>query len=122
MAACKLVGCENDIPQAKRVKQQGCVDDLASHLIEIECELCEELLSMTFPEPVSVIYNPLDYAADTHRSFVHKYGNSTKDVLFLGMNPGPFGMAQNGVSLSVGGCVTGGRHMLLCVCQSVYDV
>lgn len=103
MAACKSVSCEADIPQAKRLKPQGSTDDLASRLIEVECELCEELLSMTFPEPVSVIYNPLDYAADTHRSFVRRYGNSTKDVLFLGMNPGPFGMAQNGVSLSVGG-------------------
>ena len=105
MAACtrKEAGqCGRSVSKAKRLKlQYASTDDIASRLLEIECELCEELLSITFPEPVSVIYNPLDYAADTHRSFVHKYGNSTRDVLFLGMNPGPFGMAQNGVSVCV---------------------
>ena len=108
MAACTRIEkprVEHSAPKAKRLKPQ-CVGkgDIASLLLDIEYELCEELLNMTFPEPVSVVYNPLDYASDTHQSFVRTYGNTTRDVLFLGMNPGPFGMAQNGVSSDIYFC------------------
>lgn len=102
MAACMSCiesGCS--VPKAKRLKRHyEDTGDFASCLLGIEYGLCEDLLSMTFPEPVSFVYSPLDYAAETHQSFVRTYGNSTRDVLFLGMNPGPFGMAQNGVSAS----------------------
>lgn len=47
---------------------------------------------------VTHIYNPLSYASIPHSKFVKYYGNSIKKVLFLGMNPGPYGMAQTGVS------------------------
>ena len=47
--------------------------------------------------PVALIYNPLDYAWAAHEAYVRKFADSTKRVLFLGMNPGPFGMAQTGV-------------------------
>ncbi|XP_058717122.1 single-strand selective monofunctional uracil DNA glycosylase [Poecile atricapillus] len=40
---------------------------------------------------------PLEYAWEPHRSFVRRYLRSPKPILFLGMNPGPFGMAQTGV-------------------------
>lgn len=43
------------------------------------------------------IYNPLDYAWDNHRFYLEKYVKDTASVLFLGMNPGPFGMMQNGI-------------------------
>lgn len=29
--------------------------------------------------------------------YIHKHARAAKDVLYLGMNPGPFGMAQTGV-------------------------
>lgn len=44
-----------------------------------------------------IIYNPLDYAWKSHETFLKKYIKSTAEVLFLGMNPGPFGMVQNGI-------------------------
>ena len=44
------------------------------------------------------IYNPLEYAWEPHRNYVEKYCSQRKTVLFLGMNPGPYGMAQTGVS------------------------
>ena len=44
-----------------------------------------------------VVYNPLLYAWDLHEQYIRKYVNRPVDTLFLGMNPGPFGMAQNGV-------------------------
>ena len=70
---------------------------ISDQLLAIEHRMCEELNHLGFSPPVTHIYNPLDYAAETHRCYIHRYGNSKKRVLFLGMNPGPFGMAQNGV-------------------------
>jgi len=50
-----------------------------------------------FSPPVTHVYNPLEYAARSHSLYLRRYGNGSKRVLFLGMNPGPFGMAQTGV-------------------------
>jgi single-strand selective monofunctional uracil DNA glycosylase len=52
---------------------------------------------LKFTAPVTHIYNPLNYAWRTHEIYLRRYGNNPKRVLFLGMNPGPFGMAQTGV-------------------------
>lgn len=52
---------------------------------------------MRFAAPVSHVYNPLDYAWPVHRAYLERFGASSKRVVFLGMNPGPFGMAQTGV-------------------------
>lgn len=49
------------------------------------------------PKSVSHVYNPLDYAWEAHRQYLDRFGDGPKRVLFLGMNPGPFGMAQTGV-------------------------
>ena len=46
---------------------------------------------------MALVYNPLDYAWEPHRNYLHKFGFGPKRVVFLGMNPGPFGMAQTGV-------------------------
>jgi len=43
------------------------------------------------------VYAPLDYAWSCHGAYLSRFGNSKKRVVFLGMNPGPFGMAQTGV-------------------------
>lgn len=43
------------------------------------------------------IYNPLDYAWDCHEKFLRKYIKQNAKAVFLGMNPGPFGMMQTGV-------------------------
>ena len=43
------------------------------------------------------VYNPLDYAWPTHPQYLELYGQGTKEMLLLGMNPGPWGMAQTGV-------------------------
>lgn len=52
---------------------------------------------LRFRPPVEFIYNPLDYARPTHELYLTRFGGSRKRVLFLGMNPGPFGMAQTGI-------------------------
>jgi single-strand selective monofunctional uracil DNA glycosylase len=46
---------------------------------------------------VAFVYNPLDYAKQLHEAYLERYGQPTKEVVLLGMNPGPFGMAQTGV-------------------------
>lgn len=43
------------------------------------------------------IYNPLDYAWDMHSKFLSEYVRQSAQIMFLGMNPGPFGMMQTGV-------------------------
>lgn len=52
---------------------------------------------LSFPAPVAFTYHPLSYAWAPHREFIVRYGASRKKVIFVGMNPGPFGMAQTGV-------------------------
>lgn len=51
----------------------------------------------SFSPPTTHVYNPLNYAWDAHEWYVRQYGNSRKRVLLVGMNPGPWGMAQTGV-------------------------
>jgi single-strand selective monofunctional uracil DNA glycosylase len=53
--------------------------------------------ALRFAEPVCHVYNPLDYARVPHERYLERYGDGRKEVLLLGMNPGPFGMAQTGV-------------------------
>ena len=60
-------------------------------------ELSAALHGLTFSDPVAYVYNPLEYAWKAHQAYVERFGNGRKRVLFLGMNPGPFGMAQTGV-------------------------
>lgn len=60
-------------------------------------KLCEDLTPLRFELPVTHVYNPLEYARSAHEAYVRRYGTAKKRVLFLGMNPGPYGMAQTGV-------------------------
>jgi single-strand selective monofunctional uracil DNA glycosylase len=66
-------------------------------LVEISRALSERVGTLRFAEPVSCVYNPLDYARAPHELYLRRYGGGAKEVLLLGMNPGPFGMAQTGV-------------------------
>ncbi len=52
---------------------------------------------LDFDSPVTHVYNPLDYAWSSHRQFLRRFGTPPKTFLLVGMNPGPFGMAQTGV-------------------------
>jgi single-strand selective monofunctional uracil DNA glycosylase len=55
------------------------------------------LAGLAFAPPVTHVYNPLAYAWDLHAAYLRLAGAGRKRVVFLGMNPGPFGMAQTGV-------------------------
>ncbi len=70
---------------------------LAARVLRIERELSRALAQLSFRAPVTHVYDPLVYAAKPHAAFVRRYARAPVRVLFLGMNPGPFGMAQTGV-------------------------
>jgi len=74
-------------------------------LVEIDRELSARVDSLHFAEPVVFVYNPLDYARRAHEAYLQRFGVGPKDVLFLGMNPGPWGMAQTGVPFGEVGMV-----------------
>jgi single-strand selective monofunctional uracil DNA glycosylase len=69
----------------------------AAALIEAAQDLCAAVARLEFRLPVTHVYNPLEYAWLAHEAYLRRYGNTAKRVVFLGMNPGPFGMAQTGV-------------------------
>ncbi|MDR1873813.1 MAG: hypothetical protein LBQ90_02205 [Synergistaceae bacterium] len=56
-----------------------------------------DMVEAGFAPPVVRVYNPLVYAWSAFEEYVVRYGGAKKRVLFLGMNPGPWGMAQTGV-------------------------
>jgi single-strand selective monofunctional uracil DNA glycosylase len=66
-------------------------------LVESAKRLRDTVGKLRFAPPVSHVYNPLDYAWAAHEAYLRQFANSGKRVIFLGMNPGPFGMAQTGV-------------------------
>jgi single-strand selective monofunctional uracil DNA glycosylase len=66
-------------------------------LSAISRELAERVDRLSFGAPVAFVYNPLDYARSLHEQYLERYGAGRKRVLLVGMNPGPFGMAQTGV-------------------------
>jgi len=70
----------------------------ADPVIRATIALRKALAGRAFPAPADFVYQPLDYAWASHEAYLRRYAASgPKKVLFLGMNPGPFGMAQTGV-------------------------
>jgi len=59
--------------------------------------IIKDLKDLEFKSPVSHVYNPLEYAQDAYETYVSLYGIPPKEIILLGMNPGPWGMAQTGV-------------------------
>ena len=70
---------------------------MSARLILSAQRLRDEVGKLDFEPPVSHVYSPLDYAWPAHEAYLRRYGAGPKRVLFLGMNPGPFGMVQTGV-------------------------
>ena len=59
---------------------------------------CDSLKQQLINETeIEYVTNPLDYAWEYHQSYLSQYGGLGAKTLLLGMNPGPFGMAQCGV-------------------------
>jgi len=66
-------------------------------LIASSLRLADALRSLEFSPPVACVYQTLDYTREAHHEYLKRFGMGKKRVVFLGMNPGPFGMAQTGV-------------------------
>src|SRR5210317_1498627 len=73
--------------------------------VEITDRLCREVEALRFSAPVAYVYNPLRYAREPYLQYWERYGRGPKEVVFLGMNPGPWGMAQTGVPFGEVGLV-----------------
>lgn len=72
---------------------------MQSPLIQAAHRLSGALDGLSFSSPVTHVYNPLDYAGAAHDQYLDMWGTHPlpRRVIFLGMNPGPFGMVQVGV-------------------------
>jgi single-strand selective monofunctional uracil DNA glycosylase len=66
-------------------------------LISSTERLAAALRNLEFSQPVACVYRTLDYTWAAHEEYLKRFGRGKKRVLILGMNPGPFGMAQTGV-------------------------
>ena len=66
-------------------------------LLSIARRLRRDLRDLHFGEPVTHVYNPLEYAFRSYQVYLERYGTGRKEVVLLGMNPGPWGMAQTGI-------------------------
>ena len=60
-------------------------------------DLSRRLAPLQFSQPVHTVYDPTVYASESMKAYFERFGGVGKSVLFLGMNPGPWGMAQTGV-------------------------
>ncbi len=66
-------------------------------LQKITDRLRRDVDALSFAAPTTHVYDPLDYARRPHARYLERWGTGKKEAVFLGMNPGPFGMAQTGV-------------------------
>jgi single-strand selective monofunctional uracil DNA glycosylase len=89
-------------------------------LVAISRKLGAACDALRFASPVTHVYNPLLYARGPHEEYLLRHGTGHRPVLLLGMNPGPWGMAQTGVPfgevaavrdwLGIRGAVTAPAH------------
>lgn len=67
------------------------------NLTAITDRLVKDLETIAFAHPVTHVYNPLEYARRSYDRYLEKFGRSAVEIVLVGMNPGPWGMAQTGV-------------------------
>lgn len=67
--------------------------------------LARDLDRLHFQAPVAHVYNPLTYARAPILQYYSSYASGVREILFLGMNPGPFGMVQTGIPFGEVGMV-----------------
>ncbi len=63
----------------------------------ISRRLARAVDALAFGAPVTHVYDPLDYAREPHEAYLARWARPGIEALLVGMNPGPFGMAQTGV-------------------------
>ena len=66
-------------------------------LVAVYDRLRDRVDALSFGPPVALVYDPLRYAWAPFVDYLRRYARPRPEVVLLGMNPGPFGMAQTGV-------------------------
>lgn len=66
-------------------------------VVDVVHDLAKATAKLRFSAPVAYVYRPLEYAWPMAEAYLTRFGTAPKEVLLLGMNPGPFGMAQTGI-------------------------
>jgi single-strand selective monofunctional uracil DNA glycosylase len=69
----------------------------ARTLVQVSRRLAKQLAPLRFDPPVTHVYDPTTYARSIHEAYLRRYGTGRPQAILLGMNPGPWGMAQTGV-------------------------
>jgi single-strand selective monofunctional uracil DNA glycosylase len=80
------------VPSARRAPSREVAD-----LVAVYDRLAGSLARLRFGAPVSHVYAPLVYARAPFVAYLERFARPGAGTLLLGMNPGPFGMAQTGV-------------------------
>ena len=70
---------------------------MSDTLVSIAHRLSDALHDLEIGPPVAWVYRPLEYAAANHDAYLMRFGAPPKEIVLVGMNPGPWGMAQTGV-------------------------
>ena len=65
--------------------------------VQIARRLSRAVDLLAFAPPITHAYNPLDYARGPHEAYLKTYARPGIEAMLVGMNPGPWGMAQTGV-------------------------
>jgi single-strand selective monofunctional uracil DNA glycosylase len=87
-------------PQRRRspgVKKTGATASVGGRLIAAALRLRQAVERLRFAPPVTHVYNPLRYAWEPHEKYLRTFAARQPRVIFVGMNPGPFGMVQTGI-------------------------
>lgn len=66
-------------------------------VLEAVSRAASQLCSRDWGAPVHTVYNPLEYARDPALAYHRRFVLDSARVLWMGMNPGPFGMVQTGI-------------------------
>lgn len=77
--------------------RMGKMPKTTAALVAAAAALRDEVEQLSFGPPVAYVYDPLTYAWESHRLYLEKFARGPRRLLLVGMNPGPFGMAQTGV-------------------------
>lgn len=75
-------------------------ETIPEDFLDLIDELNLKLSEFQIPSPVECVYNPTLYARQPFEMYIRNFCNSKKKIMYFGMNPGPWGMSQTGVSYS----------------------
>ena len=72
-------------------------NNLPENLEKITDDLLADVRPLRFKAQITHVYNPLEYARACYRLYLQRYAAGPREIVLLGMNPGPWGMSQTGI-------------------------